>query len=180
MLIRVFDVLLSSVLIVVASPVMCIVYLGSKRVFGSGLFRQQRIGAEGKVFWLYKFRSLPIDTASVPTHELKDQAGGWGGGIRNTKLDELPQLLNVLKGDMSLVGPRPNLLNQIDLVRLRSANGVYAVPPGITGLAQIHGVDMSRSLLLTRLDRIFISNRSTLNYFKIIVCTFFRLAAKAS
>ena len=180
MLIRVFDVLLSSVLIIVASPVMCIVYMGSKRVFGSGLFRQQRIGAERKVFWLYKFRSLPIDTASVPTHELKDQAGGWGGVIRNTKLDELPQLLNVLKGDMSLVGPRPNLPNQIDLVRLRSANGVYAVPPGITGLAQIHGVDMSRSLLLTRLDRIFISSRSTLNYFKIIVCTFCRLVAKAS
>jgi O-antigen biosynthesis protein WbqP len=180
MLIRVFDVLLSSVFIIITSPVMCIVYLGSKRVFGSGLFRQQRIGAERKVFWLYKFRSLPIDTASVPTHELKDRANGWGGMIRNTKLDELPQLLNVLKGDMSLVGPRPNLPNQIDLIRLRSANGVYAVPPGITGLAQIHGVEMSRSLLLTRLDRIFISNRSTLNYFKIIVCTFCRLAAKAS
>ena len=91
--------------------------------------------------------------------------------MRRTKLDELPQLWNVLRGDMSLVGPRPNLLNQEELIRERDQRKVYSVRPGITGLAQVNEIDMSTPELLAETDARMIADMSVANYFKYILQT---------
>jgi lipopolysaccharide/colanic/teichoic acid biosynthesis glycosyltransferase len=91
--------------------------------------------------------------------------------LRRTKLDELPQLWNVLKGDMSLVGPRPNLFNQEELIAERDALGVYAVRPGITGLAQVNGIDMSTPRLLAQTDARMIADLTVMDYFRYIIMT---------
>ena len=124
---------------------------------GSPLFFQERVGKDKKPFILVKFRTMSVDTKSVASH-LASQASitKLGAFLRRTKLDELPQLWNVLKGEMSLVGPRPNLYNQEELVAARSDNAVYDVRPGITGLAQIQNIDMSTPDKLARTDAIMI------------------------
>jgi len=105
---------------------------------GSPIFHQERVGRGLKPFTLMKFRSMNINSPSVATHLAQANSITFIGSIlRKTKLDELPQLLNVLMGDMSFVGPRPNLFNQEDVIAERSLRGVYNVRPGITGLAQI-------------------------------------------
>jgi len=115
---------------------------------------------------------MHINTQSVATHLVQPSAiTSWGSLLRNSKLDELPQLLNVLLGDMSIVGPRPNLLNQIELIEERDARGVYNVRPGITGLAQIKKIDMSTPKLLAQTDAKMISNFNMTNYFKYILLT---------
>src|SRR5690606_27450560 len=120
---------------------------------GSPIFRQERVGRYRKPFVLVKFRTMKKNTASVASH-LADASAvtPFGGFLRKTKLDELPQLWNVLKGEMSLVGPRPCLPNQYELIRERQLRGVFGVRPGITGLAQIQGVDMSAPVLLAEID----------------------------
>jgi len=121
-----------------------------------------------------KFRSMKIDTPSVATH--LSQASSitfFGGFFRKTKLDELPQLLNVLMGDMSFVGPRPNLFNQEELIAERSLRGVYSVRPGITGLAQISKIDMSTPILLAETDAKMITEFNAFIYFKYILHTIF-------
>src|SRR5215469_1490888 len=109
-------------------------------MIGSPLFRQARVGRHQKPFVLVKFRTMKPGTASVASH-LVDVTSitRWGRFLRQTKLDELPQLWNVLKGEMSLVGPRPCLFNQEELIRERAQRGVFEARPGITGLAQIRG-----------------------------------------
>jgi lipopolysaccharide/colanic/teichoic acid biosynthesis glycosyltransferase len=112
------------------------------------------------------------DTASVASHLASAAAvTRLGGFLRRTKLDELPQLWNVLKGEMSLVGPRPNLYNQHELIAEREALGVYAVRPGITGLAQVSGIDMSTPHLLAETDARMIQGMSVRSYFRYIVQT---------
>ncbi len=112
---------------------------------GSIFFKQKRVGYAGRLFDIYKFRTMYSDTPKdVPTHMLKDPdeyITNVGAFLRRTSLDELPQLINILKGDMSFVGPRPALWNQYDLVAERAKNGANRVPPGLTGLAQISGRD---------------------------------------
>ena len=113
------------------------------------------------------------NTASVATHSVDTSAiTKFGLILRQTKLDELPQLWNVLKGEMSLVGPRPGLPNQIELTKAREKYDVYSVRPGITGLAQVSGIDMSTPELLARTDARMIAEMSVHNYFKIIFLTF--------
>jgi len=111
-------------------------------------------------------------TASVATH-LADASAvtPLGGFLRRTKLDELPQLWNVLKGEMSLVGPRPCLYNQMELIKERASLGVFDVRPGITGLAQIQGIDMSTAKLLAETDALMLRNMSSLSYFTYILKT---------
>jgi lipopolysaccharide/colanic/teichoic acid biosynthesis glycosyltransferase len=139
---------------------------------GSPVFRQVRVGRNKKPFILVKFRTMSVDTASVASH-LASTASitRMGGFLRKTKLDELPQLWNVLKGDMSLVGPRPGLFNQEELTRAREVEGVFCVRPGITGLAQVNSIDMSTPNLLARTDAKMISEMSLWNYFKYIFQT---------
>jgi lipopolysaccharide/colanic/teichoic acid biosynthesis glycosyltransferase len=112
------------------------------------------------------------DTPSVASHLASTTSiTRFGRFLRRTKLDELPQLWNVLKGDMSLVGPRPNLFNQEELIAERDALGVYAVRPGITGLAQVNGIDMSTPRLLARTDARMIADLTVMDYFRYIIMT---------
>ena len=169
---RVFDFLFSFFGLLLGFPVLLIIFLIGLFDTGSPLFVQERVGRRKKPFKLLKFRTMSIDTASVASH-LASSASitKLGGFLRRTKLDELPQLWNVLKGDMSLIGPRPNLFNQEELINAREALDVYRVRPGITGLAQIKGIDMSTPELLAKTDAEMISTMSKANYLKYIVQT---------
>lgn len=171
-MIRCLDVLFSSLGLVLLFPVLVILYLVGCFDTGSPLFRQERVGRLGAPFILVKFRTMSIDTKSVASH-LANEASitKFGKFLRKTKLDELPQLWNVLMGEMSLVGPRPNLFNQSDLISLREEKSVYDVRPGITGLAQVNEIDMSTPKLLAETDAKMIQTMSLSNYFRYIFQT---------
>jgi O-antigen biosynthesis protein WbqP len=172
MIFRSLDILFSFCGLVILSPFFCIVYLLGIFDTGSPLFIQERVGIEKKPFNLIKFRTMSIETESVASH-LASSANitKLGRVLRKTKLDELPQLINVLHGSMSFVGPRPSLYNQLDLISHRSTEGVYKVRPGITGLAQINNIDMSTPELLAKTDGEMIQGMSLANYFKYIIKT---------
>lgn len=146
---------------------------------GPIIFKQNRIGKNGKQFQLYKFRSMKINTpTSCPTHLLEnpDQwLTGIGRFLRKTSLDELPQLINILKGEMSIVGPRPSLLNQYDLNSLRNKNGASAIRPGLTGLAQISGRDELAIEKKAEYDGIYAKNITFRNDIKIIIRTIYAI-----
>ncbi len=171
-LLRVLDFTFALCGLVFGLPVLLAIYVLGLFDTGSPLFLQERVGRNKKPFTLVKFRTMKVDTASVASH-LASSASitRMGGFLRKTKLDELPQLWNVLKGEMSLVGPRPNLYNQEELIAERDALGVYAVRPGITGLAQVNEIDMSTPQLLAETDAKMIRELSLGNYFKFIVQT---------
>lgn len=171
-MIRLLDLVFSLLGLVCGSPVLLVIYLVGLSDTGSPLFRQERVGRNQKPFILVKFRTMSLDTASVASH-LASTASitKLGGFLRRTKLDELPQLWNVLKGEMSLVGPRPGLFNQTELTQARDAKGVFAVRPGITGLAQISDIDMSTPELLAETDAKMIRDMSLKNYFVYIIKT---------
>ena len=172
-MLRVFDLLFSFFGLLFGFPVLLVIFLIGLFDTGSPLFVQERVGLGKKGFKLVKFRTMSKDTTSVASH-LASSASitKLGGFLRRTKLDELPQLWNVLLGEMSLVGPRPNLLNQEELINARNVLGVYDVRPGITGLAQIKDIDMSTPGLLAKTDAEMISTMSVANYFKYIFLTF--------
>lgn len=171
-LLRVMDVVLAAVGLVVASPVFVLLLVAGWMDTRAPIFRQERVGRNRKVFMLYKFRTMKPGTESVATHLAAPEAvTRLGRFLRATKLDELPQLWNVLKGDMSLVGPRPCLLNQTELIEERAKRGVFDVRPGITGLAQIRGIDMSTPELLAETDQAMIDSLSLRNYFVYIAQT---------
>ncbi|MBO2602909.1 sugar transferase [Shewanella algae] len=139
---------------------------------GSPIFVQERVGRHKKPFKLVKFRTMSIDTQSVASHLASTNSiTKVGIFLRKTKIDELPQLWNVLKGEMSLVGPRPNLFNQDELIAEREALGVYNVRPGITGLAQVSEIDMSTPKLLAETDAKMIAAMSLHSYFRYIFMT---------
>ena len=143
---------------------------------GSPLFIQKRVGYNLKSFSLFKFRTMPIGVKSAGTHLIKNiKLSSFGNFLRRTKLDEIPQLLNVLFGDMSLVGPRPCLFNQRRLISERKKRGVLKVRPGITGLAQINGIDMKTPTLLAKTDQKMIKDMSLYNYFYYIFKTIFKI-----
>lgn len=171
-MIRIFDLLAAFFGLLFLWPILLLVVLVGYFDTGSPVFIQTRVGKNLKPFRLIKFRTMAVSTKSVASH-LADNASitRLGGFLRKTKLDELPQLINVLKGDMSLVGPRPNLFNQEELIKERSALGVYDVLPGITGLAQVQNIDMSTPQLLAKTDAQMIKSFSLKNYFKFIVMT---------
>ena len=173
MKLRVLDFLFSVFGLLFGFPILFIIFLIGLFDTGSPLFVQERVGRGKRPFKLVKFRTMSKDTASVASH-LASSASitKFGGILRRTKLDELPQLWNVLRGDMSLVGPRPNLYNQEELIEERNKLGVYNVRPGITGLAQIKDIDMSTPVLLAKTDAEMISTMSVANYFKYIFLTF--------
>lgn len=140
---------------------------------GSAIFAQQRVGRHRKLFTLYKFRTMKPGTRNAGTHEVSDSAvTRFGGFLRRTKLDELPQVLNILRREISLIGPRPCLPVQVELIEARSARGVYEVLPGITGKSQIDGIDMSEPERLARSDERSIAERNLLSDLSIIVQTF--------
>jgi len=170
--IRVFDFVFSLLGLVIGLPVLLLLTVIGLFDTGSPIFRQVRVGRHQKPFTLIKFRTMKVDTASVATH-LASSASitRFGHFLRKTKLDELPQLWNVLKGEMSLVGPRPGLFNQEELTAERARRGVYAVRPGITGLAQVSEIDMSTPALLAETDQKMIQSLTVADYFKYIFMT---------
>jgi len=169
---RFFDIIFAFLGLIILSPFLLLIVFMSLFDTGSPLFIQQRIGKEMNPFYLVKFRTMRINTQSVGTHLVDIKAiTKWGALLRKTKLDELPQLWNVLIGDMSLVGPRPNLPNQSELTHERSLRRVYSVRPGITGLAQIQKIDMSTPRLLAETDAQMIQSFSLSNYFQYILKT---------
>ena len=169
---RVLDFSLALCGLICLAPVFVIVYLLGKRDTGQPIFRQERVGKHQKPFILVKFRTMPVETASVATH-LVDASSvtKLGAFLRKTKLDELPQLINVVKGEMSLVGPRPCLFNQKELIEERQKRGVLDVLPGVTGLAQINGVDMSTPAKLAEMDSEMIQTFDLKAYFAYILQT---------
>ncbi|RRV17561.1 sugar transferase [Pseudomonas saudiphocaensis] len=171
-MIRVFDFVFSLVGLVVGFPVFLVLTIVGLFDTGSPIFRQVRVGRHQKPFTLVKFRTMKVDTASVATH-LASSASitRFGHFLRKTKLDELPQLWNVLKGEMSLVGPRPGLFNQEELTEERAKRGVFDVRPGITGLAQVNEIDMSTPALLAETDQKMIQSLTVADYFKYVFMT---------
>jgi O-antigen biosynthesis protein WbqP len=165
-MLRLLDFLFSVSGLVVASPLLIILTIAGWFDTGSPLLRQKRVGRSKKPFTLVKFRTMKPDTADVATH-LADASAvtAFGKFMRRTKLDELPQLWNVLKGEMSLVGPRPCLFSQEELIEARERMGVFAARPGITGLAQVNEIDMSTPELLAETDARMIENLGLKDYF---------------
>lgn len=171
-MIRLIDVMTSLFALLLGAPILMMLWLICWFDTRAPLFRQERVGRHQKPFVLVKFRTMRPSTKSVATHLASSSSiTSIGRILRISKLDELPQLWNVLKGDMSLVGPRPNLVNQEELVAVRDMLSVYNVRPGITGLAQIKHVDMSTPELLAKIDAEMISTMSVANYFKYIFLT---------
>jgi lipopolysaccharide/colanic/teichoic acid biosynthesis glycosyltransferase len=171
-MIRFFDFTLSLIGLVCLFPLLLVLFVVGLIDTGSPLFIQQRVGKKQIPFLLMKFRTMKVGTASVASH-LADNASitKYGRFLRKSKLDELPQLLNVLKGEMSLVGPRPCLASQYELISEREKLSVFAVRPGITGLAQVNDIDMSTPVLLAKTDAEMISTMDVFAYFKYILQT---------
>ena len=164
---RLLDVILSGCGIVVLSPVYLIISLAIVIDDpGPILFRQKRVGIHKSFFQILKFRTMRIDTPhDVPTHMLKDPdqyITPVGKFLRKTSLDELPQLINIIKGDMSIIGPRPALWNQYDLIEERDKYGANDVMPGLTGWAQVNGRDELEIEYKAKLDGEYVKRQSFL------------------
>jgi len=171
-IIRFFDMCFAGLGLVLTSPVILIVLVLGYFDTKSPIFVQQRVGKNKRSFNLYKFRTMKISTQHTATHLVdKSSITKLGSFLRKTKIDELPQLINVLKGDMSLAGPRPCLLSQTELIIERELRGVFNVRPGITGLAQINNVDMSDPEKLAIMDKEMIADFSIAKYFNYIFLT---------
>lgn len=143
---RLLDILLSFMGLLLLSPIfLIIIFMIKKDSKGPIFFKQKRYGKDKQFFYIYKFRTMYVDTPKdMPTHMLQDPSKcitKVGGFLRKSSLDELPQIINILKGEMSIVGPRPALWNQDDLIAQRDKYGANAVPVGLTGWAQINGRD---------------------------------------
>ena len=169
---RVLDIVFSAAGLILLGPLIVSVLLLGWLDTGSPLFRQRRVGRDRQPFVLVKFRTMRPGTASVASH-LADASAitSLGRFLRRSKIDELPQLWNVLKGDMSLVGPRPCLFNQQELIEERAKRSVYNARPGITGLAQVRGIDMSAPILLADTDAAMLKTLNLRNYLYYIVLT---------
>jgi O-antigen biosynthesis protein WbqP len=171
-MIRFFDILFSILGLSLVWPVMVVVFLASLLDTGAPLVLQQRVGRHQQPFTLLKFRTMRLDAPTIATHLIDASVvTRLGCFLRRTKLDELPQLWNVLKGDMSFVGPRPSLPTQRELIDERESRGIYEVRPGVTGLAQIRGIDMSTPRLLAETDRKMLRKMTLSNYFKYLIMT---------
>ncbi len=171
-MLRFFDIVLSVFGLVLFCPLFIVVIICGYIDTRSPIFHQKRVGKEQQPFTLLKFRTMSLGTDSVATHLAEASAiTQFGKLLRKSKIDELPQLINVLRGEMSLVGPRPCLLNQVELIEERNRRGVFDVKPGITGLAQVNKIDMSQPTLLAEVDASMLKTMSFRNYFNYLFLT---------
>lgn len=162
---RMFDIMSSLFALVVTSPLFLILAMAIKIDSKGPVFHlSTRIGKDNTTFKMFKFRTMRIDTPQLATHLMMQEAHKWvtrvGKFLRKTSLDELPQLINVIKGDMSVVGPRPALFNQDDQISLRTERGVHKLIPGITGWAQTHGRDEIPIAEKVELDTYYMERQS--------------------
>lgn len=170
MIFRFFDIAIALVGFFVMSPIFLLVIVLGFLETGRPIFLQPRIGMKKKLFILIKFRTMKVGTESVASHLAHSSSvTDFGRFLRKYKIDEFPQLINVLKGDMSIVGPRPNLQNQIEVIAERESLGVYDVRPGITGLSQVQKIDMSTPNILAKTDKKMIQSLTVMSYFKYIL-----------
>ncbi|MCX7842205.1 MAG: sugar transferase [Clostridia bacterium] len=175
---RLFDFIFSVAMLVILLPLFILISFAIKLTSrGPVLFKQRRIGKDKAEFNIYKFRSMYAEAPKdVPTHLLQDASRyitPIGKFLRKTSLDELPQLLNIIKGDMSFVGPRPALYNQHDLISLREKCNVNSIRPGITGWAQVNGRDELEIPVKVEYDRYYAEHMSLWFDFKIVIMTVF-------
>jgi O-antigen biosynthesis protein WbqP len=177
---RLFDIIASSTLLLIfALPMMLIAIVIKITSRGPAVHWSKRVGINNSIFLMPKFRSMYLDTPQVATHLLENSnkfVTPVGKFIRKTSLDELPQLFSVLKGDMSLVGPRPALFNQNDLVDLRTKCGVEKLRPGVTGWAQINGRDDLPIPIKVNFDREYLERNNLILDLKILFLTLFKVA----
>ncbi|MBV5338545.1 MAG: sugar transferase [Deltaproteobacteria bacterium] len=175
---RLFDVTMSLLALLVFCVPMLIVALFIKLTSrGPVLYWSDRVGKNNAIFKMPKFRTMLVDTPAVATHLMSDPdrfLTPIGKFLRKTSIDELPQLLSILKGDMSIVGPRPALFNQDDLIALRTEKGVHILTPGLSGPAQINGRDELPIPVKVEFDEYYLKNRSFLFDMKIIFQTIFK------
>ena len=178
-MIRLLDFFFSLFGIFILSPLLVLLLIIGLIEYSSPLFMQTRVGIHQKPFVLIKFRTMPLATKSAATHLVKNlKLSLFSSFLRKTKLDEIPQLWNVLRGEMSLVGPRPCLFNQEKLINERKKRGVFKTRPGITGLAQIKGITMKNPTLLAKTDLEMIKQVNIFNYFYYILLTIFLIFKK--
>lgn len=172
---RIFDLLGATIGLILLWPVILILVVAIRRGSeGPGIFSQQRIGRDGKPFACHKLRTMRNGAPNVPTHHAAAaQITPIGNFLRRTKLDELPQLWNVFKGEMSVVGPRPCLPSQGELIAERQKRGVLTLRPGITGLSQINHIDMSDPVRLAEKDAEYLTTRTFAGDLSIIFRTVF-------
>ena len=175
-MIRIFDIFFSLIGLIFLSPLLILLWFIGLLDNGSPLFIQKRVGRNLQSFILIKFRTMPKKTRTVGTHLIEDiKLSSFGYFLRRTKIDEIPQLFNVLLGDMSLVGPRPCLLNQRKLISERKKRGVFKAKPGITGLAQISDINMKTPTLLAKTDLKMTKKINLFYYFYYILRTILKL-----
>lgn len=176
---RYFDIIISCILLIVLLPILIVISICIKLTSnGSILFKQKRIGIHNKEFILYKFRTMKVNTPDVATHLLKkpdDYITPIGKFLRKSSLDELPQLMNILKGDMTFIGPRPALYNQYDLIEMRTKVGVHNILPGVTGWAQINGRDSINNYEKVKFDEYYYKHKSMGFDMKILFLTISRV-----
>lgn len=171
-MIRIFEVLVSLLILLALSPLLMLIVVIGFSETGSPIFIQTRVGKNQRPFKLVKFRTMRKTTGDLPTHFVsRNMITKTGSFLRKTKLDELPQFINVLSGSMSLVGPRPCLPTQNELIEERNKRNVFTIKQGITGIAQINNVDMSEPLRLARYDAIMVKNKSLKFYFYCLIAT---------
>ena len=142
------------------------------------LFRQKRVGQNNAHFWIYKFRTMKKNAPDIPTHLFNDSRSLYtaiGHFLRNFSIDELPQLINILKGEMVFIGPRPALYNQDDLIELRTQAGVHTLMPGVTGWAQVNGRDELSIPDKVKMDEYYLKNKSLWLDIKILFMTVFKI-----
>jgi len=172
---RLADLILSLLATIALAPVIGFVALAVRLTSpGPVLYWSNRVGRNNVIFRMPKFRTMRTDTPAVATHLLTDPGRyltSIGGFLRKTSLDELPQLLSILKGDMSFVGPRPALYNQEDLMALRTARGIHVLTPGLTGWAQVNGRDELPIPVKVDYDEYYLLHQSLLFDVKIIALT---------
>ena len=172
---RLLDIIVSGTAFFLLTPLLVLIAIAVRLDSpGPALFWSQRFGKDGALFWMPKFRTMRTDAPQLPTHLLPDSVGlltNLGSILRKSSLDELPQLWSVLVGDMSLVGPRPGLFNQHDLLEMRRENGSQALRPGITGLAQVSGRDALTLAAKVALDGEYLRRQSMLFDFRILLLT---------
>ena len=170
---RVFDVVMSLIGLIIVCPILLAVGLVIKITSpGPVILSQTRVGKDKVPFTIYKLRTMKFGTRDAGTHEIEDSAvTAVGRVLRPTKLDELPQLWNVLIGEMSLVGPRPCLPVQSELIEEREIRGVFSLAPGVTGLAQVEHIDMSDPVQLAEKDAEYIERQSFLGDLSVILQT---------
>ncbi|MBC8630928.1 sugar transferase [[Eubacterium] tenue] len=180
---RVIDIIISILGIILLFPIFLITSILIKlESEGPVIFKQLRAGKNSKPFYIYKFRSMKANAPTLSTNEFEDAnlfITKIGRFIRKTSIDELPQLINILKGDMSIVGPRPVILDEKELISLRQEYNVDNILPGITGLAQINGRDSIGNEEKVKLDYEYLQNRSLNLDIKIVFITIFKVLKKS-